>query len=308
MGDTPGTPARPQVPNRYTGYGVELENRQAGQETSYGSQIDFDRIQGEPANEQVAFEQCFSGADYHITAVIPYRHRLNATSSPEVRQALEAIEALETGIAGKTFTQAEFAEIAANRVVLRNALKIAEQGFANSVQNRFYKTFGEIQTLSLTSRRSTEPVRRLGEPSPAQYLGGPRTFAGSMVFTMLQEEVLLDLYRIADSDKYDSEPYFVTDRLPPFNILITGVNERGHVIEGAIFEVKLIASGITLSIDDLYTEEQYTYVARWVLPLTKRTRKNALMGAVGRNALPLGLGPISELEFDQLPSDAGLIL
>ena len=110
---------------------------------------------------------------------------------------------------------------------------------------------------------------------------------------------------IVEGDKYDTEPFFIQDRLPPFNILIQGSNEGGHIIEGALFGVELLASGLTLSIDDLFTEQQYTYVARWMLPFTKRARTNSLLSKMGRDTPPAGAGAISGLENAAL-GDLGL--
>ena len=164
-----------------------------------------------------------------------------------------------------------------------------------STDQPLYKTFGEIQTLSISSRRSVEPVRRLGESSPAHHVRGPRTVAGSMAFVLLQEDALLDLYRVAFNDKFDNEPYFIQDRLPPFNILIQGQNEHGHMVEGGIFGVTLIADGMTLSIDDLYTECMYTFVAKWRLPMTRRTRASTIFQKMGLAVLPRGRGAISSM-------------
>lgn len=259
--------------------------------------INLQRGSLEPPHEQTAFQQAFSGVDYKITAVIPYHDRFSAVPGFRAREIQESLARIEQRLtAGQSISVDELRDLNEKKASLTTALQATESSGGDKQNRSFYKTFGEIQTLSITSRRSVEPVRRLGEASPAQYLGGPRTFAGSMIFALLQEEVLLDLYRSSDQDRYDAEPFLVMDRLPPFNILITGSNEFGHLIESAIFGVTLIASGITLSIDDLYTEEQYTYVARSVIPFTKRARNNSLLNLVGRATLPIGLGALSTLD------------
>jgi hypothetical protein len=258
--------------------------------------LDLQRASLEPPHEQTGFQQAFSGVDYRITAVMPYHDRLSTSPAQGEGEILEALGLLENRILGDpTMDPVQLADLKQQKTVLLGALDATRSSGGKKGLQPFYKTFGEIQTLTITSRRSVEPVRRLGESSPAEYLGGPRTFAGTMIFTLLQEEPLLDLYRSTDRDRYDGEPYLVMDRLPPFNILITGSNEFGHLVESALFGVTLVADGTTLSIDDLFTEQQYTYVARSKLPFTKRARNNSLLAMVGRPTLPVGLGAISEL-------------
>jgi hypothetical protein len=166
----------------------------------------------------------------------------------------------------------------------------------NQKDSIHFKTFAEIQTLSVTTRRSVNPVRRLGEKFPAYYTRGPRTIAGSMLFIQLDGDVLLDLARRTDHDAFDGEPSFIVDRLPPFNILITGINERGHMVQGALFDVTILAGGTTFSVDDMYTEQQHTYVARWMTPMTSIERGKSLLERF--QAMPSrGHGAISELEI-----------
>jgi hypothetical protein len=223
--------------------------------------------------------------DYKITAIIPYEHRASAHNSAQVADLQSAL-ARQLLVAEASGNQAEVSS-------LTQAIQNTRQ--KPSTDQPFYKTFGEIQTISFSSRRSVEPVRRLGETSPAHYTRGPRTIAGSMQFILLQEDALLDLYRVAFNDKFDNEPFFIQDRLPPFNVLIQGNNERGHMVEGGLFGVTLIADGTTLSIDDLYTEIGYTFVARWRLPMTRRTRARTIFQKMGLAAVPRGRGAISSM-------------
>lgn len=248
-----------------------------------------------PPNEFETFFQSFSGADYQITAVVPYQHRGSPRPSRQLAELQRSIALVENRFpAGQSVPVDDLRAQRAELNSLRQALRDLQRREVEP-QN-FYKTFGQIQTLSITSRRSVEPVRRLGETSPAAYTKGPRTFAGSMVFILLKEDPLLDLYRVSLDDRYDGEPYYVQDRMPPFNILITGVNEYGHVVEAALFGVTLIADGITLSIDDLYTEIQYTYVARHRTPFVRKTVGKTILDSVGSQTVPLGRGAISELD------------
>lgn len=131
------------------------------------------------------------------------------------------------------------------------------------------KLFAELQTLSISSTRSINPVRVLGRSSPLDYTRGARSFAGTMVFASINQDVFADLYdeSIAESTIAGSSS-LVSDQLPPFSIVITAANEKGAAAIQVIHGVTLVNYGTTYSIDDLYTEVTYTYVATDVLPLT----------------------------------------
>ena len=223
-----------------------------------------------------AFHQTFSGADYKITAVIPwvddYQLNRNREEAIKLANALAKVQAKVTAGTADNF----------DKVLIKGMLDQLDQlAKATATPRPFYRQFSEIQTLSMTTRRSVHPVRRLGEASPAEYTRGPRTIAGSMIFIMLDGDVLLDLARRTKRDAFDSQPVFTMDRLPPFNILIQGVNERGSVVRGALYGVTLLASGVTLSIDDLYTEQHFTYVAKWMEPIASVGRLDLMKRDVG---------------------------
>ena len=57
-----------------------------------------------------------------------------------------------------------------------------------------------------------------------------------------------------------------SDQVPPFTITLTGQNEYGNTSVMAILGVELINEGSGISIDDIVTESQMTFVARAILP------------------------------------------
>lgn len=129
------------------------------------------------------------------------------------------------------------------------------------------KLLGELQTVSLSSTRSISPVRVLGRSSPLSYTRGARTFAGTMVFATLDRDPFYDIARSSVTESYDGASSLFVDRLPPFSILITASNELGGVAQQVISGITLVSYGTTYSIDDIYTESTYTYVATDVTPL-----------------------------------------
>jgi hypothetical protein len=58
------------------------------------------------------------------------------------------------------------------------------------------------------------------------------------------------------------------DQLPPFDITLAGRNEYGSLAVMKILGVELLNEGYGVSIDDIVSEQQFTYVARQVIPWT----------------------------------------
>jgi len=127
------------------------------------------------------------------------------------------------------------------------------------------RTFAELGTLSISSARSVHPVRRLGESHVFAYTRGARTVAGTMVFAMLDRDVMADFYRDNPDEIQTSAPFFV-DQMPEFNIYIAAANEYGGTTSAGLVGITLTNWGQTLSVDDIYTEVTYTFVAKFYLP------------------------------------------
>lgn len=130
------------------------------------------------------------------------------------------------------------------------------------------KLFAELQTISISSTRSISPVRVFGRSSPVGYTRGARTIAGTMVFASVNQDVFQDVYdhSIAEST-LSSSSSLLSDQLPPFSIVISAANEKGAAAIQVLHGVTLVNYGTTYSVDDLYTEVTYSYVATDLLPL-----------------------------------------
>lgn len=133
------------------------------------------------------------------------------------------------------------------------------------------KTLAEIQTLSVSTYREKYPVRALSTTYPKGFTRGPRTIAGSMVFTVFDKNVLYELLA-ADATEFDADRLFTTaiiDQLPPFDITIAFANELGQTSRMTIYGVEFVSEGQTMSIHDLFIENTCQYVARDIDPMTK---------------------------------------
>jgi len=78
------------------------------------------------------------------------------------------------------------------------------------------------------------------------------------------------------------------DQIPPFDITLAAANEYGALAVMRIFGVELLNEGSGVSIDDIVTEQQHTYVARQIIGWTHvpsaNTKKIISQGGVSSGA------------------------
>ena len=125
-----------------------------------------------------------------------------------------------------------------------------------------YNTYalGELQTISYSIHMEKRPVRSIGNVNVKDYVMGPRTIAGSLVFAVFNRHVAKNI--MADANNYFPEgKMFLVDELPPFNIVISFANEYGLRSKMVIYGVRLLNEGQVMSINDVYTENTYQFVA-----------------------------------------------
>jgi len=70
------------------------------------------------------------------------------------------------------------------------------------------------------------------------------------------------------SDQVAMAPWF-SDQIPPFDITLAAANEYGSFAVMRIFGVELLNEGYGVSIDDITSEMQNTYIARTLVPWQK---------------------------------------
>ena len=126
----------------------------------------------------------------------------------------------------------------------------------------------EIQTISYSIHRENAPIRTIGHVNPRGFVKGGRTIAGSLIFTVFNEYAF---YRIKEFRQMMSESgmFFapLADMLPPFDIVLTFFNEYGLGAKMKLYGVTIVDEGGTMSVDDLITEQTYTFMARGIQPL-----------------------------------------
>lgn len=217
----------------------------------------------------VYIAHAYSGVDIKLVAHLP-REEI-AQEETELGQAESDLAELE-----------QLLEITADgpdRVELLEEIAVAAEAIeelrTNQPENRaITKVLAEIQTLSLSVYRQKQSVQTLGAVYPRGVTRGPRTVAGSMVFTHFHRHLFSDFMGqashrstgVGDWDNYRWTS-FVPDQLPPMDISIVFANEYGNLSWMAILGVEFMNEGMVMSIEDLFIEGTIQYIARDFDPL-----------------------------------------
>ncbi len=130
-------------------------------------------------------------------------------------------------------------------------------------------TLGSLQTLSVSTHQDKRPVRVIGSVNALDYTMGQRTIAGSLVFAVFDQHFATEMFN--DLEKITGKTFFLPDELPALDLTITFANEYGRTSRMAIYGVRIINEGQVMSINDLYTENTYQFVANAMEPLRKGT-------------------------------------
>jgi hypothetical protein len=135
------------------------------------------------------------------------------------------------------------------------------------------RKIGDISTISISTHRESFPVRMCGRANPIGFTRGPRTIAGTLIFSLIDMYPWYKLIANAERPVWQhAATYPLADSLPPFDITVTFHNEyeeTGAVMR--LFGVVIVDDGMTLSIDDLVTENTYSYIAAGIAPVHQLT-------------------------------------
>lgn len=175
---------------------------------------------------------------------------------------------------------------------------------------------GELMAISYSVNRQKYPVRVLGSAPILAYTKGPRTVAGTMVFSVFDEHALRELMdlnavdfdavgigpqlhglglsgaadvgNVAEGealtgglDKPTNQQYRIhtVDDIPPFDIVVTFANEYGSTSTLKIIGAEFVDDGAVMSIQDLITQNTISYVARDIVLLTRTTSNQVVEAA-----------------------------
>lgn len=162
---------------------------------------------------------------------------------------------------------------------------------------------GNLNGISFSTTREKAPIYVMGSVDAVSFGRGKRGHAGSLIFTNFDRHALYDImqgtFQETNQGPSDRYKYYAkstdvpaggrslllgkqhldsldalgsqkamanySDQLPPFTITLTSMNEYGNISAMHILGAELINEGSGVSIDDIVTETQMTFVARAIL-------------------------------------------
>lgn len=167
---------------------------------------------------------------------------------------------------------------------------------------------GSITTISYSMFRNKKPVINIGRTNINGVTRGSRVFAGSMVFTLINQHWVKDvLAQDTCKDWLGKFSDLKVDELPLFDIMIISANEYGAYCSMFIYGIDVTDEAQTISVEDLFTENVFQFVARDLTTFKGRIPKEAgSSGTANKNeGLPSSL--VDGTRAYMLSSDASTI-
>jgi len=123
---------------------------------------------------------------------------------------------------------------------------------------------GSLTTISYSMFRNKKPVINIGRTNINGVTRGSRIFAGTMIFTLINQHWLRELQEQLDWLKGFEE--LKVDELPLCDIMIVSANEYGNCATMYIYGIDFTDEAQTISVEDLFTENTFSFIARDVSP------------------------------------------
>lgn len=264
----------------------------------------------------------FSGADIKVYLNYPVNEATAATQITKLNEQIQAVEEQLSALRSASWVDPDSPYYKAASVVIAKTNVLNDTLQALSDKKAFFEEWqqkankisasmpiAEIQTLAWSIYREKNPIRTLGSVYPRDYVRGPRTIAGTMVFTLFDKSALHDLLVLglnpystgtkADRDYYKDTTALI-DQLPPLDFSIVGDNEYGKSMHMNLWGIDFMNDGGTFSIEDLYTETVIQYVARDIdLPRPSASRELDVL----TNLLTRGPKTASELYRNSMSAE-----
>lgn len=175
---------------------------------------------------------------------------------------MESVEKQREGIGTRTMSFSN-QERGASYKSANNSFSGADMVAVMSINGGKVKgscVLGTLQTISVSTSMNRMPIRAIGNINAKDYVMGQRTIAGSLVFAVFDKHFMYEAIEEIGGLSTAGN-HFLADELPPFDITISFANEYGRTAKMAIYGVRLINEGQVMSINDVFTENTYQYVA-----------------------------------------------
>lgn len=121
---------------------------------------------------------------------------------------------------------------------------------------------GSITTVSYSAYRTKQPVINLGRTNINGITRGSRIFAGTMIFTLINQHWLNELLETDNLKWLAQYQELKADELPLFDLMIVSANEYGSYVSMFLYGVDITDEGQVVSVEDLFTENTLSFVAR----------------------------------------------
>lgn len=150
---------------------------------------------------------------------------------------------------------------------------------------------GSLTTISYSMYRNKKPVINIGRTNINGVTRGSRIFAGTMIFTLINQHWLKELqqqgstwlsnygYSKINGEWVPNTDYDLkVDDLPLFDIMIVSANEYGHYVSMYIYGIDFTDEAQTISVEDLFTENTFSFIARDISNFKAGTKNNKVSG------------------------------
>lgn len=127
---------------------------------------------------------------------------------------------------------------------------------------------GSLAAISISTHRDVFPVTNMVNVDPVGFTQGHRTTAGTLIFHTIDRNAFFYNRRQPNPLRHreainglDQRGLPHPDTLPLFDIHITYVNEEGMLSSEALFGIRLLDFGKTMSFENLHPMESYSFMA-----------------------------------------------
>ena len=121
---------------------------------------------------------------------------------------------------------------------------------------------GSLTTISYSMYRNKKPVINIGRTNINGVTRGSRIYAGTMIFTLINQHWLKELQEQPEAKWLKNYTELKTDEMPLFDIMIISANEYGNCVQMYIWGIDITDEAQTISVEDLFTENTFSFIAR----------------------------------------------
>lgn len=134
---------------------------------------------------------------------------------------------------------------------------------------------GSLTTISYSMYRNKKPVINIGRTNINGVTRGSRIYAGTMIFTLINQHWLRELQYEEGIDWLNDYHDMKVDELPLFDLMVVSANEYGNAVQMYIWGVDMTDEAQVISVEDLFTENTFSFIAR---DITEFNKINAFTG------------------------------